>query len=91
MIVESGVLNDIGLIVSVDYVFDEEGGEFTLTIGSEDSDYPTRTRFDTMKELSEYLYQETENIVKFHHATIVSQAKKSEETLKEINEYGFQL
>lgn len=91
MIVDSRVLKDVGIIVTVDYVFDNEGGAFTLQIGAIGNDYPSLKHFDTMKELSEYLYQETENIVKFHHATIVSQAEKSEKTLKEINEYGFQL
>lgn len=91
MIVESGVLNEIGLIVSVGYVFDEEGEEFTLAIGAEGDHYPSFRNFDTMKELSEYLYQETERIVLEHHRTIVLQAEKSEKTLKYINEYGFQL
>ncbi len=91
MIVDSRVLNKIGIIVSVDYLFDDEGGEFTLQIGFEDEDFPSLMRFDTMKELSEYLYKETERIVLEHHTNIVSQAKKSDETLKEINEYGFQL
>jgi hypothetical protein len=92
MIVDSGVLNNIGLIVRVDYVFDEFESVFTLQIFSDNEDFQGICKhFDTMENLSAYLYKETERIVLEHHTNTVSQAKKSDETLKEINEYGFQL
>jgi len=91
MIVDSGVLNNIGLIVSVGYLFDNEGGAFTLEIGFAGDDYPKCKYFDTMRELSEYLYKETERIVLEHHTNIVSKAKQSSRTLEYNNEYGFQL